>query len=210
MWTKLNLALFFGSFSKIRSERDAIKRLEMLENREWVAGAEALDQVYHQIFEENTGEDLETRSIAIGAYKWVMCAETRLNIQKLREVASAADDENAPTQEPISLSELERICSNFIVSLDWHVRFAQVSVREYLVRRRIGSVQEFSDDQAHIQIATTCIARLRHPNAKEPHSSPITGQYERGYFLLHYAKWHCFDHVNAITRAKPEFRPRPL
>lgn len=158
---KLQLEVFFGLQARLKHEKDVIKKLDMLENKDGSRKSNMLDQVYDEIYNNNTDEDSWSQTAATRAFKWMMCAQRSLSVWELAEAASMNDDE---TKDSLTSNGLLQICSNFIISDESGIaQFSHDSVREYLERREIDNDKEYSSEKAHIQAALTCLICLSDP-----------------------------------------------
>ena len=152
---KLQLDLFLGPRSRLRHQKDVIQKLNQLEGDDGSQKLEELNQAYEEIYENNTEEGSESRIFAVRALKWMVCALRPLLITELAEAASINDNETTDNLTPDGLLQ---ICSNFIISDESGIaQFPHESVREYLERREIRKIKEYSLEQAHIQAAVTCL-----------------------------------------------------
>ena len=199
MWVKLQLDLFFGKLSRIHLKDDAARKLDLLERRTGNLKSEMLDEAYHDMYECNTEEDTPSRTIATRAYKWMMCAKRNLRLWELANAVSMNDDRTCIS---VTKENILKICSNFIISNSTGVaQFAHVSVREYLGRQRIDSIQEYLPEQANIQAATTCLAYLSHPQTR----METIAKLKRG--IHGYAMMYWASHVASVM---PENRSYAL
>jgi ankyrin repeat protein len=138
------------------------KKLDNLEKAKSTSAADALDNalddVYNEVYEMN-GTDEGNMPIIVRALKWMICAQRTLSIETL--AAAASVDDTGQSKEDVNKVYILSICSNFIVEdSSRNAQFAHLSVQEYLQRRNEG--KEYSFDQAHRQIATTCLAYMIH------------------------------------------------
>jgi Ankyrin repeats (3 copies)/Ankyrin repeats (many copies) len=155
-WAELQLAAFFGPNSRIHHPTEVIHKLDKLEKE---TGVPKLDEVYAEIYEANTIPEDVCRITATRAFKWMMCAERPLHITELAEAASF--DNDGTKDKVVDEEFILKICSNFIIADESRMaRFAHLSVREYLEKRKTGDVKEYSSEQAHTQAAVTCLLCL--------------------------------------------------
>ncbi|KAI9763081.1 MAG: hypothetical protein M1840_000928 [Geoglossum simile] len=106
---------------------------------------------YSMIYEQISESGPRSRSVALRALKWLMCAERRLSAAEFIAAVST-DSEGVHTK--ISGSQMLDICCNLIV-LDIHLdvfRFAHLSVREYLEGRWKNATAS-----AHAMAAERCL-----------------------------------------------------
>jgi ankyrin repeat protein len=158
-WAELQLAKFFGPNSCMDLSEDVKDALEKLEKE---VGDPDLNKVYSEIYNMNTKSKSNSRAIAIKAFKWMMCAQRPLQIIELAEAVSA--DERESLKREINDEYILKICSNFIIADASNIaQFAHLSVREYLESRESDGVRKYSQEQAHKQVAETCLAYLTHP-----------------------------------------------
>ncbi len=191
MWTKLQLQLFFGPHARKKLRNDIIKRLEKLELWDGNAKDDMLYKVYDSVYEDNTEENLDSRKFASRAFKWMICAMRPLSIKELVEIVSIGDD---GVKDVITVDELLLFCSNFIISDSGGIaQFPHQSVREYLETREIDEVHEYSPEQAHTQIAVTCLAYLSHPQTR------ITGCKRSERDVLEYSLLYWINHLAAVV-----------
>ena len=131
----------------------------MLKKGDGSVKAILLDKAYEEIFDYNTEPGSASRAFAAKALKWMLCAQRPLSITELAEAVSISENE---AQDEISEETLLLICSNFIVADESRVaQFAHLSVPEYLGRREIDSIKEYSLEEAHIQAVMTCLTCLK-------------------------------------------------
>lgn len=125
----------------------------MLKKGDVTVRATMLDTAYEEIYDYNTEPDSSSREFVAKALKWMMCAQRPLSITELAEAVSIDENE---IQEEISGEILLLICSNFIIADKSRVaQFAHPSVPEYLGRRKINKIKEFSIEEAHIHPVMT-------------------------------------------------------
>ena len=111
----------------------------------------------HKIYEENYSQKLgsyqeEERRIVESAFRFLLCAQERLNTSGLLEALSALDPETPPLSPDLLLA----LCFNFI-DVDYQLdvfRFAHLSVREYIESK---SNYEWTSNHA---LAAECCVRF--------------------------------------------------
>ncbi|KAI9772499.1 MAG: hypothetical protein M1840_000704 [Geoglossum simile] len=161
-WVELQLNLVLV----IQRPLHRTKIEERLKRLETSTAVPDLNKTYDDVYDMNTeggyGE------LAAKAFKWVLCSFEPLHIDVLvSAVAIFADGRWDETFTKDSM--LNRFCSNFIITDDSGiVRFAHLSVREYLEQHRSGL---YSPLQSHTQAAVSCLSLMLQP---VPDSSAMT------------------------------------
>lgn len=112
---------------------------------------ESLSDLYAVIYDQISRSGRASQRFAEKALQWLTVAKRPLSPRTLINVASRGVGMN---QSNISPEDLLDMTANLLIvdeSVN-AVRFAHLSVWEYLVTRR-----EFSEDEAHLQVALTCL-----------------------------------------------------
>ncbi|TVY88295.1 Vegetative incompatibility protein HET-E-1, partial [Lachnellula willkommii] len=151
-WVELQLDLLISSERRIRYRRDFEERLLQLELGSGQEVIDALRDTYDEIYERNTSQGRHSRRLAEKSLKWVLCAARPLKIWELG-AAVAVDGE-----DKVTTSLIVDTCSNFFnVDSKGIVQLAHLSVREYLEVKDVGGCLIFSPEEAHAEVALTCI-----------------------------------------------------
>lgn len=178
-WVQLQLEIFFSPKTPLRHSKDVIGKLDRLDED---VRAPQLDTVYDEIYEMNVQQS-QDRINASTALKWIMCSRRPLKITELVEAVSIDMEGNIDTE--VDETYVMQICSNLLVTDDaYFVQFAHLSVREYLMSRKA-----YSDIEAQVQAAKTCLAYVLHTNI-----SKVTGFYEESSisrYAIKYWPFHC-------------------
>jgi hypothetical protein len=160
--------------NKIRAQLKALEASAALPN---------LNEVYSQVYEMNTEGGYE--EYAAKALKWVLCSFEPLSIDALVSAVAVTVDsgrDETATKDAI----LNRYCSNFIVIDDaGMVRFAHVSVKEYLEKKR----SEYSPLQCHTQAAVSCLAYMLRPERESSANIAEEARFEK--YANVYWPYHC-------------------
>jgi hypothetical protein len=130
---------------------------EQLRRLETSAAIPKLNDAYDDVYKMNTEGGYE--ELAAKTLKWVLCSFEPLHIDVL--VSAVAVTVDGRWDETFAKdSMLNRFCSNFIITDDsGMVRFAHLSVREYLERHR----SEYSPLQSHTQAGVSCLSFMLQP-----------------------------------------------
>jgi hypothetical protein len=119
------------------------------------SGKEVIDtlrETYDEIYEINTSQGRHSRRLAEKSLKWVLCAARPLKIWGLG-AAVAVDGE-----DKVTTGLIVDTCSNFfIVDSKGIVQLAHLSVREYLEVKNVEGRLIFSPEEAHAEVALTCL-----------------------------------------------------
>ncbi|TVY25039.1 Vegetative incompatibility protein HET-E-1 [Lachnellula hyalina] len=151
-WVELQLDLLISSERRIRYRRDFEERLLQLELGSGKEVIDALRDTYDEIYERNTSQGRHSRRLAEKSLKWVLCAARPLKIWELG-AAVAVDGE-----DKVTTSLIVDTCSNFFnVDSKGFVQLAHLSVREYLEVKNVAGCLIFSPEEAHAEVALTCI-----------------------------------------------------
>ncbi|TVY34358.1 Vegetative incompatibility protein HET-E-1 [Lachnellula subtilissima] len=151
-WVELQLDLLISSERRIRYRRDFEERLLQLELGSGKEVIDALRDTYDEIYERNTSQGRHSRRLAEKSLKWVLCAARPLKIWELG-AAVAVDGE-----DKVTTSLIVDTCSNFFnVNSKGIVQLAHLSVREYLEVKNVAGCLIFSPEEAHAEVALTCI-----------------------------------------------------
>jgi hypothetical protein len=180
-WTELQLDLFFSPKSPFRLTRDAEAKLDKLDKE---LGLPELDSAYEEVYNMNTPHPGD-RNMAIKAYKWMLCAQITLHIDELTKAVSF---DGANLDPEINAKYILEICSNLIITEipSGIVRFAHLSVREYLEKRVVYTAKEFSSIEAHTQATETCLAYMNHSRLKDFNTRDRFARYVVLYLATHH------------------------
>lgn len=160
----MQLDLLISSERRIRYRRDFEERLLQLELGSGQEVIDALRDTYDEIYERNTSQGRHSRRLAEKSLKWVLCAARPLKIWELG-AAVAVDGE-----DKVTTSLIVDTCSNFFnVDSKGVVQLAHLSVREYLEVKMVGGSLIFSPEEAHAEVALTCILYWKNLSSNDKH-----------------------------------------
>ncbi|PQE06277.1 ankyrin repeat protein [Rutstroemia sp. NJR-2017a BBW] len=182
-WVELQLAKFLSDHSGLSNSEDVEDALDRLMRE---VGDPDLDKVYSEIYDMNTKPGLKSRVIATRAFHWMMCAHRPLSLAELATVA-AADQKKKDLRKEVDEEYILKICSNFIIADSSSMaQFAHLSVREYLQKREVDGIKEYSQERCHNPVAETCLVYLMDPPIQ---LSDIGESYDTllGYSVLYWA-----------------------
>jgi ankyrin repeat protein len=139
--------------------------------------ADSYDVLYQRI----TGLAPSSQQVAENVLRWLLCAETLLDAEKLTSYV-----ESSTQLDCISISQILDICSFLIVVDDRNiVRFAHLSVREYLENQ-----PKFSLDLCHSVVLERCLTVYSLEDDYQCKVSPHIAERLRPYSMLYWPV-HC-------------------
>lgn len=138
-WVSLQIENLCNA-QRIKIEEDVRQEVGLLPS--------TLAESYNILYQRITMLAPRSRQVADIVFKWLLCAQTLLDVEKLTTIV-----ESATQLESLSINNIFDICS-FMIVVDDHnvVRFAHLSVREYLEQLPI-----FSPEQCHSLALESCL-----------------------------------------------------
>ncbi|KAI9732636.1 MAG: hypothetical protein M1834_003972 [Cirrosporium novae-zelandiae] len=194
-WVELRFAILYGPNSGLNLEEDVEEELEELEKGNFSMD-KMLNEAYDTIYERNTKDGRFSRHVASYAYKWLLCLTENLKAPEfLKLVSSTIQSAQLHRSKGLTKESLLKLCSNFVVFNEETntFRFAHISVKEYLLRRRT----EYTLPESHALAAETCLWYLCQP-LREVHRRECASC--QGY-MFHCWGIHC-NRAEAQNREK--------
>jgi hypothetical protein len=183
-WVKLQLATFFHPRSQLRHSGDVISKLDKLDHD---PRSPDLSSVYDEMYDLNVGTGSESQAVTKRAFKWIVASANPLSLNDLSIAAAIRPDGESDME--VNEDFLFDVLSNFIfIENSGYVRFAHISVREYLFDR----FDDLSRNNTHAYVGETCLAHLNSSNidVNQPEeflTLPNFAQYAVIYWPLHWS-----------------------
>ncbi|KAL6690781.1 ankyrin repeat-containing domain protein [Trichoderma pleuroticola] len=176
-----------------------------------------LDATYDRIL-ENIDAKFQRR--VINSLKWLAFSKSVLTIEELTEIfiidphKDVAFDENSRL---FSSSAIVKYFSGLIVIeedlalKENRVRLVHFSIKEYLTSDRIDSAFSFTEVDAHLYIARSCLAHITHLDTTAGGSTKTTiSSIQKTYPLIRYAAAYWAIHLEEVPRAQWPAQVAPL
>ncbi|KAL9630328.1 MAG: hypothetical protein Q9164_006474 [Protoblastenia rupestris] len=190
-WVELQLAIFLDEDDPLLLPESVEDRLDQLHKE---VGLPDLKAVYSEIYERNSRKSVRDRDHATKCYRLILCSEIPMRGCELaKAIALNVDGSWNPS---IDEGYVRKICSNFLIIVgDDHVRFAHLSVIEYL--KGDDFLGHFSNEQSHIQAAEVCLLFIHH------HIHTVADETCEGFpkYALYHWPYHC-QQVSVECRKK--------
>jgi hypothetical protein len=169
-----------------------------------------LDATYNQIL---NSINIRFQAQVINSLKWLAFSKRILTVKELCEIfiinpdKDVAFDEKARLFSPL---DILKYFSGLIITEknaigDDKVRLVHFSVKEYLTSQRIGegsfSAFSFTNVNAHMHIALSCLAYLQHINANFETTDPNWA--ENSYPLVNYVTLYWETHLEDAPMSYP-------
>ncbi|ODM14818.1 hypothetical protein SI65_09812 [Aspergillus cristatus] len=153
--------------------------------------SKSLEDFYATAFEKITEGGPGAYTTAMQVFSWLLCPQEPLSPTAFMTVLTMADPDN-PKEPPPTLSEILDVCFNLVTfDPELNVRFAHVSVREFLERN-----DAFSPTGNHRLVAMGCL-NICAQHAPSDIGAPLNVQ-ESPY---HYAVLYFAEHIRLANLA---------